>query len=277
MAEIKIRVELNKGKKGIPLGKLASIASGFQSFLSAFAGDVGLNDNPENWIASNFKNGSVAYDIRYTEEVTEEKKDECKSKLRVVASGNKAALKKSGLNPETVNKVADIVAPTEPHEVVRIGLYQDGNKRKKWFEISRENVPHMPELPSDAEGIEYYGSVQGEIVSWFMKPSKPNEKPWFWLRDSSTGAQIKCVYPSYLHHQVNKLTESYDGVIHVYGQITASVGEDKIEYIEVDTLEIAEKFTDDDFEKFFGCAPNLTGGLTAAEYVRRLRGNGEQI
>ncbi len=277
MAQIKFRVELNKGKRGIPLSKLASFSNGFQSFLSSLAGDVSLDTDPDKWVASNFKDGCVAYDIQYDDEVSDEKGGECESKIKIVVSGNSNAIQNSGLKPETIQKFAGVVAPTQPGEVVRIGVYGKNRKRKKWFEVTKEKVKNIPTFPVDAEVIEYYGGVQGEIVSWFLKPSRPSEKPWFWLRDSSADTTIKCLYPPDLHLQVSKLTETYDGIIHVYGQIMASVDEDKIEQIEVDKLEKAETFSNEDFEKFFGCAPNLTKGLTAAEYVRGLRGNGKQI
>jgi hypothetical protein len=71
MAQIKLRIELNKGRTGAPLEKLGTVARQMERFLRAVAADLNIDARPGEWLAVNFKNGSVAWDASFQEEVSE--------------------------------------------------------------------------------------------------------------------------------------------------------------------------------------------------------------
>jgi hypothetical protein len=60
MATLRIKLVLNEGRIGIPLEKLAGIATDTKEFLAMLATDLDLPG--EEWIAVNFENGSVIFD-----------------------------------------------------------------------------------------------------------------------------------------------------------------------------------------------------------------------
>jgi hypothetical protein len=71
MAQIKLRLELNKGRTGAPLEKLGGVARQMESFLRALALDLKLEVKKGEWLAVNFRNSSVSWDVAYQVEVTE--------------------------------------------------------------------------------------------------------------------------------------------------------------------------------------------------------------
>src|SRR3989442_15964787 len=68
MAELRVKIGLNKGRHGIPIHKLADVAAEAEKFFKMFAADVRLGKG--EWIADNFENGSVEFDINYVGEAT---------------------------------------------------------------------------------------------------------------------------------------------------------------------------------------------------------------
>ena len=70
MARIRVRFELNKGRIGAPLNKLGKIAEQAERFLRALASDVQIEARADEWLAINFRNGSVSYDAEFQGEIT---------------------------------------------------------------------------------------------------------------------------------------------------------------------------------------------------------------
>jgi hypothetical protein len=70
MARIKVRFELNKGRIGAPLSKLGDISRQTERFLRSLAADVRIEAKAEEWLAVNFRNGSVSYDAELQGEIT---------------------------------------------------------------------------------------------------------------------------------------------------------------------------------------------------------------
>jgi len=62
MANLRIRVELNKGRVGMPLGKMANITHETMKFLKMVCEDIGALEVADKWIALNFENDSVDFD-----------------------------------------------------------------------------------------------------------------------------------------------------------------------------------------------------------------------
>jgi hypothetical protein len=50
----------------------------------------------------------------------------------------------------------------------------------------------------------------------------------------------------------------------------------RVEQVKVDKIDPAHEMSEQEFNSFFGCAPNFTGQLTTQEFIDRIRGrNGE--
>ena len=66
MSDLKVKLELNRGRVGVPLERLAKVAEEARKFLDMFADDVELGDG--EWIAQQFTNGSVSFDNNFVGE-----------------------------------------------------------------------------------------------------------------------------------------------------------------------------------------------------------------
>jgi hypothetical protein len=58
MAHLRLRIKLNKGKRGISLEKLERIVAETRKFLVASAQDLDVT-NPDSWVGVDFRNGSL--------------------------------------------------------------------------------------------------------------------------------------------------------------------------------------------------------------------------
>jgi len=63
MSGISLKIQLNKGRHGIAMQKLAQIAEETEKFLESLAEDLHLNKT--EWIAENFENGSLVFEVHY--------------------------------------------------------------------------------------------------------------------------------------------------------------------------------------------------------------------
>jgi hypothetical protein len=72
MRILRIRVELNKGRKGIPMHKLAALTDEIQKFFQRMGLDLGVSAPKDRWLAVKFGNGSVAFDAEYQGRIPEE-------------------------------------------------------------------------------------------------------------------------------------------------------------------------------------------------------------
>lgn len=59
MARLKVRFSINKGRHGAPMAKLGKISEQAEKFLRSLAHDCEIPTKPGEWLAANFKNGSV--------------------------------------------------------------------------------------------------------------------------------------------------------------------------------------------------------------------------
>jgi hypothetical protein len=62
MKSPRIRLQLRKGMHGISLSQLADVARETTKFLISLSVDIG--DADSGWVADNFENGSLMFDVR---------------------------------------------------------------------------------------------------------------------------------------------------------------------------------------------------------------------
>jgi hypothetical protein len=111
MAQIKLRIELNKGRTGAPLEKLGCVARQMERFLRALGADLNLETKRGEWLAINFKNGSVAWDATYQNDVTDAQFRRFNHLLVIISGGSAlVASKVIGEKPEARDILALIVA-----------------------------------------------------------------------------------------------------------------------------------------------------------------------
>jgi hypothetical protein len=243
MANLKMRVELNKGRKGISLEKLEKMARELRKFLTQISEDLKV-DNPSDWTGIDFRNGSLSYTALLPSPVSQIQSSSFASSVQHLARNESV----TNLRSSTRAQFRELVEPLDPEEKVRLGVYPPEKRRAQWLTVSRATLG----LPVDIvlPERETIGSAQGIIHSLF----KESREPYFNLRDLYSGNLIKCLYvPDHEHYDaIVEALKVQDRVVHVHGLIRTITGKEKqIDSITVDRILLADPYTYDDVLKFF--------------------------
>jgi hypothetical protein len=269
MARIKVRFELNKGRIGAPLGKLGDISRQAEKFLRSLANDVKIGVKAEEWLAVNFRNGSVSYDAEFQGEITPAEVDAFNLNLEFLADYDPGSEGANGLVSQTTAlEFAKLGTLIDPDEVIGLGIYSRERSKPIWRRISYSRTA---EIRARLEApIPAYGSVQGIIHSL----QKEVSRPYFSLRELSTSALVRCSYPMRLYGKVIEALRERTTVLHVAGDTTYDRATRSIVELRVDRIEKARMLSGEEFEQLFGSAPDFTGDLSTDEYIDAIREDG---
>jgi hypothetical protein len=270
MARIKVRLELNKGRIGAPLGKLGDISRQAERFLRSLATDVRIEGKAEEWLAVNFRNGSVNFDAEFQGEITPAEVDALNRNLGFLADYDPDSEGANGVVSErTALEFARIGTLIAPDEVIGLGIYGRDRARLKWRRISYAATAEMRarlEAPVPA-----YSSVQGIIHSL----QKEARDPFFRVRELATDALISCYYPMRLYGDVVEALRERTTVLHVAGDTVFDRATRMIARLNVDRIAKSRMLSSEEFEQFFGSAPDFTGDLSTDDYIDEIRGDAE--
>jgi hypothetical protein len=263
MADLRIPIILNKGRKGIPLKKLASISAEIQQFLGLLGEDLNI-ELGAGWIGIDFSNGSLGFVAEKVDPVEELKEKEFKQVFRNVAQRKPDAR----VRPSTIRQYAKIADPMDAEETAEFGLPNpdaDG-QGDEWCELTKQQALL---ITSEIQGlVRSYGGVQGVIHSVFFGASPAH----FQLRELSTGDLVKCVYSSRKQYEeLAAVLHEQNAVVHVYGTIRTDLVNRQIEELRVARIELADTFSTEDFERFVGCAPGLLGDQSLQGFIDDVR------
>jgi hypothetical protein len=260
MPELKIKIEINKGREGVPLRRLVKVADEMRKFLEMFARDVGLGEG--EWLAERFKNGSAAYDNTYIGEATTQALQVAHRALEHIGDPHRTPDDLAfGIRRETFFQFGRVASPLPADDAVFIGLY-NGNKRPKMRPLSKERFLEIER--AIVERKKHYGGLQGVITALFKGGNT------IWVRDLSTGNKIVCRYQSRHYDRIWELLGPKDTVVNVEGWITQKPGEDS--HLEIQTITPSAEYNEGDLEKFFGIDPDFTGEMSTEDYLDDLRG-----
>jgi hypothetical protein len=270
MAQIKLRIELNKGRTGAPLDKLGDIARQMERFLRSLAADLKLEIRPSEWLAVNFKNGSVSWDSALQEEVAESDVRRFNNCIEFITDYDPETEGTNGLISDlTLLEYGRIGERIDPDEIIGVGIYpSNGQRRLRWRRIEYRKAGRIRraiEAP-----IYSYGSVQGEMHSLI----KGVARPYFQLREFASNQLVRCFYESDLYADVHRALEHRNAVVHATGQMRLDRARRAVEDMQVERLDRVEPLTDEEFLSLFGAAPDLTGELSTDEYIAHIRGDG---
>ena len=226
MPELRIRVELNKGRIGIPLGKLAAIVEETAKFLALIGEDAGLGGDPHNWLAQNFSNNSVDFDIHKNDIKSEPKRKKAITLLRAVMEApSDVSVTTSPVSIATWRQYAKIAVPIDSDEKIDFGLYlDDGNKPDQSFNLTKTIADRITRV--FLKSTCYFGQVQGRVHALY----KEVERPRLVLRDLE-GYLVDCFYkPEHYPDVVKALTDETATVI-AEGLVTENLESGRIESI----------------------------------------------
>lgn len=270
MSDLRIRVELNKGRVGIPLPKLASIAEETMKFLSMLSDDIAVGGDPKNWIASNFENNSVDFDCTKNDVIDEAKRRVAIRACRAIMRNECDDATVSALiRPATRLQYSYIAKPIDPDEVVTFGLYHNGSsKPDESYVLSRSFAAQIAKDIPDA--ARYHGEIQGIVHALY----KESERPKVVVRELSTRNLVDCFFKPQQYRGIVELLEDPTLVVFIEGNVRENLVTGDVESIEVECFHPAPKFDPVFFEQFIGSAPNMTGKLSTEKFVERFRSNG---
>jgi hypothetical protein len=261
MAKFRVRIELNKGRHGVPIHRLAKVAEEAEKFFQMFAADLGLTKG--DWIADNFTDGSVGFDTNYVGAAPD----------TIILTSQKAFKQltdpqtspddlKYGVSKGTFLQFAKMAFPVDADDFVNLGVYNGQSEQPEMRELTKQRA-----LEIEKEIVQtavQYGGVQGIITALFK------ESNTFWIRELSTGKKLSCLFPNNLYNLVWNALKDKDAVVNVEGWKTIIGG--KVEHLKATNITPAAEYLEDDLERFFGCDPNFTGNQSTEQFIDDLRG-----
>jgi hypothetical protein len=270
MAEIRIKIELNKGRRGVFLHKLANIGQETEKYLRMLSEDVGLSISKGKWLAVDFENGSVAFFAECVEQASNEEEDIFNEAFISVADYDPTKdSPPSRIRPATLRQYAEIVNNIDDEESVGFGIHT--HKKATPIEWKYLSKPRADAIVYNIDRtVSYHGAIQGRVHS-LTKGVKP---PYIDVRDLVTGKLIKCYFERNIYDDIVKILKDPDAVIHISGKFQVNKMDRKIECINIDKIVQAETFNESDIDNFIGCSPDITGDLSTGEAIRKIRDNG---
>lgn len=265
MNTLKIKIELNKGRKGVELEKLAAVARETSKFLTSLSVDLG---EPETeWVADNFENGSVCFEVESKREIRSEPTLWKRAFHSVMDNNFSDDFLNVRIRPETRLKYFDISKALNEGEFLSVGIAVNGSS-ENGFEWHRLDKGLANEAASSVEPkIKCHGEIQG-IVHAFFKETKT---PKLVMRELSTKNLVDCYFEEEMYEGAIALLQDKDGVIFVEGVVSESP-EGEITEISVSNFTPAPEFDEAIFEGMIGHFPNaLTGRQDAAQALDDFR------
>lgn len=263
MAELRIPIILNKGRKGIPLQQLARISYELQQFLGLLGDDLHIEIG-SGWLGTGFYDGSFGCTVEKVDPVEERKATAFKQAFRNVAKRKPDAR----VRPSTIRQYTRIAEPIGAGELIEFSLPKsDTDQDNEWCELTKQDALL---IASEVQStVRSHGGVQGVIHSVFFGASPPH----FQLRELSTGELVKCVYSSRKQYdELAAALKQQNAVVHVYGTIKTDLVNRQIEELRVDKIALADDFSKEDFERFVGCAPGILGDQGLQDFIDYVRG-----
>lgn len=246
MANLRLKIELNKGKRGISLDKLEKIVQEMRKFLESMGDDIELVE-PDSWVGVDFTNGSLGFATEYPHDVAAPKLARFNDAIVALANSEFP----QSIQRSTANKFFELASTLERGETAELLVFDERHAPIP-IRISYDTaeVARRIKVLPFRESI---GSVQGKIHSLY-KESKP--RPYFTLRELSTENLIKCVYETDTYPDIIRALSVIDQVIHVRGAIMADTRGHSIHHMNVSEIKLAQSYGYEDVVRFLGANGN---------------------
>lgn len=263
----KIKIEMNKGKPGVKLQRLAEVAEETLKFLVGLS--IDLQDPESEWIAENFQNGSLCFDLRRQRESHTDLEIWNKALSAVMDNNFSDDEINVRIRPETRAQFFEIAKVLADDEVISFGVQKNGDEDEvEWHPLDREQA-QKAEIFTGPK-LRNHGEIQG-IVHAFYKETK---QPKLVIRELSTRKLIDCFFNETMYAHAVALLEDKSAVIFVEGEASEDV-DGSVTDISVSDFTPAPSFDENTFENLIGAFPGaLTGNIDAQKALDNYRDNG---
>lgn len=271
MAKLRLRVELNKGRTGVPLDKFAHVVVELKKLVEKLGEEVGLSVDKNKWFAHEFANGSGYFTNELAAVTGAEKRTKFNSfvkSLTALSGDNKP--NQAYISPSLVEQFRRVADPLDFDEPIGFGIYDsDTQDQPTWLHATKLSI--VAALEDVEFESRYYGTVFGAVHSLY-KGSSP---PFLNVRDIVSGELVKCLYKPKEHYgAIAKLLQKEDALVYVHGFVMVDLIRMCIDHIDSDHFEVAPEYHEGDLDAFMGCAPQLIGRLGTKQYITKIRDNG---
>lgn len=269
MSRLRVKLVLNEGGEGAPLNQIVDIGREVERFLRYLAEDAGVTVERKQWVARQFENRSVRFDVEAPVEIPDEVVAVFNRKFDYVATFNpeKQSLD-GGVRHQTMLQYAKAAGALAAHESMSFGLYKP--KADKPFEYRKLSKLRALDLHQRlTETIRVKSTVQGTIHNLGI------EEHYFTLRERKSGHLVRCDYPEDLYDEVHAAASNPDSLVYARGLVTFRRVDRLVEAVKVDTIKAAPALPDV-FNKLFGQHPDYTGDLSTQEFIERSWGDDDQ-
>ena len=270
MSNIRIRVCLNEGRRGVPLHKFSQVVSELDKFLIMVGEKIGVQKESNKWLTYDFANGSGIFTNELAAVVEVERRNTFNRTIEAILELKAGSPHDEILLPiELLVQYSKVTAPLDIDELVNIGLFDDDESTEpRWIKSNKLQIESaLNEIEKEAV---YIGSILGATHLL----NKGADDPYFQIRDIVTGYLIKCIYDRSDYSRVAALFQKQDSLVYVRGLVKADLISKRVVEVNADDFEVAPGFNSDDLEKFIGRCPRFTGDLSTTKFVTRARTNG---
>ncbi len=267
MSALRIRIELNKGRVGMPFGKLGRVCQEATKFLEMLCEDLELPEG-DAWLAEKFENASLMFDVRHGIQIDPVAAELARQAMGMVFGETSENLPVAvKIRTETRRQFRKVTRALDPDEYMRIGVYRgDEHRPDNWYEVQRSEAVELTEGIVD-RGT--YGEVQG-VVNAFFKEAQP---PYVRIRELSTGNLVKCFFRVDQYQAAVELLEDRDAVVFVEGWLREDASTGATREVRVEDFTPAVDFDEKAVEALYGAVPDYTGSLTSEQFVEWIRGD----
>lgn len=268
MAELRIRIELQRPDKGIEMSKLSALAEETQKFLRMVAEDAGMNPDEGTWVARDFYNQGVGFNAEY--QFAEIEQAQVLNYLNLVQGITEASAENQWsvprVRPTTVLQSAKIATIADEGETVRVGFLNGHDVVRDWRPLAKPKATAIIEYFE--AWVDYRGMLQGVIHSIF----KEVNPPCFTLRDFASRTLVRCEFAPGLWEDVHKALQRKDAAVFVGGWIRAKRIDKAISCVTVERIEGTQPLSRQQLLSLFGSAPGWAGDMTAEQFIDSIRG-----
>lgn len=252
MAKLRVKFILNKGRHGAPLGKLGRISEQAEKFLRALSNDSGVAAKPGEWLAADFKNGSVEFDAEYQGAVDAGIAQIFENNMELLADFDPERDGLNGLVKEsTALEYAKIGSLIDPDEEIGIGILPHRGGNPKWRTITYSKSQN---LRSNVENpIPAIGAVQGIIHSWV----KETGVPYVQIRELSSNQLVKVEYRPNQYGIIADAMKEKNNVVMVSGPCSYDRVSHGVMKMQLERFEKTQTLNPVDFDTLFGAFPEF--------------------
>ncbi|MEO0036746.1 MAG: hypothetical protein RLZZ501_2769, partial [Pseudomonadota bacterium] len=241
MANLRVRILINEGREGAPLDKLGQIADAAERFLRLLAHDVGISIPKGEWVAENFKNGSIFFDAMHLADYDLSQVSLFNRGIDDVTRFDPDQDRVDGVaSAETIRQFARIADPLSIDDRVSFGVYEpDADEPDRWHPLTKSSALKIAKKLDEV--VEYQGSIQGKMHALFASDF------YFKLRHALGGELINCYFERELYNDVINALARQEALVYVWGRVRVRRADRAVNSVDVSFLKIAPTLSDSQY------------------------------